>query len=89
MSRNWGFRLRWTFFGLTDKYMEDVYEQFFALMYHGRWDFQQAYSLPVGLREWFVGRLIKQKEDEREATEAAAGGKSTYTLGPGSPPPRR
>ena len=46
--------------------MENVYEQFFALMYHGRWDFQQAYNLPIGLRTWFVKRLIKQKEDEQE-----------------------
>jgi len=51
--------------------MEGVYEQFFALTYHGRWDFQQAYSLPVGLREWFVKRLVKQKEDENKAAEKA------------------
>ena len=87
MSRNWGFRLRWTFFGLTDKYMEDVYEQFFALMYYGRWDFQQAYNLPVQLRTWFVKRLIKQKELEQEAMKGG-GNSSTHELGPGSPAPR-
>ncbi len=41
-------------------------------MYHGRWDFQQAYNLPVGLRNWFLERLIKQKEKENEAMEKAS-----------------
>jgi len=49
--------------------MENVYEQFFAMMYYGRWDFQQAYSLPVGLRKWFMERLIKEKEREKEQVE--------------------
>ena len=60
--------------------MEDVYEQFFALMYHGSWDFQQAYNLPVGLRDWFVKRLIKQKEDERKAIEEAANPNTKTTV---------
>jgi len=66
--------------------MKDVYEQFFVLMYHGRWDFQQAYNLPVGLRDWFVKRLIKQKQDEHDAaTEASSGGRM-QTLGPANAP---
>ena len=68
--------------------MADVYEQFFALMYHGRWDFQQAYSLPVGLRKWFVKRLIRQKEEEREAVSSAQKGGSAQTLGPHTAPPK-
>jgi hypothetical protein len=51
--------------------MEGVYEQFFSMMYYGKWDFQQLYSLPVGLRNWFVQRLIKEKEKEREEAEKA------------------
>ena len=53
-----------TFFGLTDKYMKAVYEQFFLLKHFGGWSFIEAYNLPVGLREWFVERLRKQYEDE-------------------------
>jgi hypothetical protein len=68
--------------------MEDVYEQFFALMYHGKWDFQQAYNLPVQLREWFVKRLVKQKQDENEAATEAATGNKYQTLGPSSVPPK-
>ena len=50
----------------------------------------EAYNLPVKLREWFVQRLMQQKQDENEAAEAASKGKSTAgsssTLGPGNAP---
>jgi len=51
--------------------MESVYEQFFILKYHGGWSFTEAYSLPVGLRMWFLERLQKQFEDEQEEMERA------------------
>jgi len=49
--------------------MEQVYEQFFMLKYHGGWSFIEAYNLPVGLRHWFVERLAKQFQDEKEQIE--------------------
>ena len=49
--------------------MENVYEQFFFLKYSGGWSFSEAYNLPVGLRKWFVKRLIKQLNDEKDAIE--------------------
>ena len=61
-----------TFFGLTDKYMEAVYEQFFLLKYHGGWSLTEAYNLPVGLRLWFLQRLEKQFKDEAEQAKKAA-----------------
>ena len=61
-----------TFFGLTDEYMEGVYELFFALKHHGGWSFIVAYNLPVGLRNWWVRRLKKQFEDEKKAYEQAS-----------------
>ena len=54
--------------------MENVYEQFFFLKYSGGWSFSEAYNLPIGLRDWFTKRLIKQLEDEKEAIEKAQGG---------------
>jgi hypothetical protein len=54
--------------------MENVYEQFFFLKYSGGWSFSEAYNLPVGLRTWFVERLIKQLGDEQEAIENASKG---------------
>ena len=72
-----------TFFGLTDEYIENIYEQFFFLKYSGGWSFSEAYNLPVGLRKWFVERLIRQLETEKEAIESAqrgSGGRNTQTL---------
>jgi len=65
--------------------MQNVYEQFFFLKYSGGWSFSEAYNLPVGLRKWFVERLIKQLEDENEAIQNAnkgssSPGSSTQTL---------
>ena len=65
------FHLELTFFGLTGKYMEAVYEQFFLLKHFGGWSFIEAYNLPVGLRNWFVDRLQKQYEDEAKEAEKA------------------
>jgi len=41
------------------------------LKYHGGFSLFESYSIPVGLRKWFIQRLINQKEDEKEATEKA------------------
>jgi len=60
-----------TFFGLNREYIENVYEQFFFLKYHGGWSFTEAYSLPIGLRSWFVKRLVKQFEEEKKQMEKA------------------
>ena len=59
------------FFGLSDDYMESVYEQFFILKYHASWSFIEAYNLPVGLRKWFLHKLKEQFELETEAAEKA------------------
>jgi hypothetical protein len=57
--------------------MENIYEQFFFLKYSGGWSFSEAYNLPVGLRNWFVKRLVRQLEEEKKAIEAASGGAGT------------
>tara|TARA_Y100000310_G_C20651666_1_gene799762 strand:- start:1549 stop:1719 length:171 start_codon:yes stop_codon:yes gene_type:complete len=49
--------------------MEQVYESFFFLKYHGGFSFTEAYNLPIKIRTWFVQRLIKQLEREREEIE--------------------
>ena len=85
------FPLQPTFFGLTSNYHENIYEQFFFLKYHGGWGLMEAYNLPIKLREWFVKRLVKQKEDESEAMKSASAGQSgagaPTQLGPGAAPP--
>tara|TARA_Y100000310_G_scaffold331219_2_gene404388 strand:- start:1691 stop:1891 length:201 start_codon:yes stop_codon:yes gene_type:complete len=61
-----------SFFGLDHKYLETVYDEIFFLKYHGNWSFIEAYNLPIGLRHWFIERLVKQKEMEQEAQEEAS-----------------
>jgi len=71
--------------------MESIYEQFFYLKYSGGWSFIEAYNLPVGLRKWFMQRLIKQLEREKEAMESGKGGNNdnTQTLTPHNAPSKR
>jgi len=52
--------------------MKDVYEQFFFMKYISQWSLAELYNLPIGLRNWFVERTIKQKENENEAIEKAS-----------------
>lgn len=60
-----------TFFGLTSEYVKHVYEQMFYLKQYGGWSFAEAYSLPIQLREWWLERLGKEFEKEREQIEKA------------------
>ena len=39
--------------------------------YVGNWSISELYNLPIGLRNWFVERTIKQKEKENEAVKNA------------------
>ena len=59
------------FFGLTAKYIESVYEQFFVLKHFGGWSFIEMYNLPLGLRNWFTKRLQKQFDDEKKEMDKA------------------
>lgn len=68
-NRRLSCRLRQTFFGLSDDYIENIYEQFFYLKYHGGWSFLEAYNLPVKIREWFVNKLTEQMKMEQEEME--------------------
>jgi len=65
------FRSERTFFGLTDKYQEALYEQFFLLKHFGGWSLMELYNLPVGLRLWFLKRLERQFEEEKKEMEKA------------------
>ena len=81
IRKKWRCRLRQTFFGLTDDYNEGIYEQIFFLKYNGGWSFSEIYNLPIGLRNWFVKRTIKQMEDEAQAIkDASSGGSKSQTL---------
>lgn len=46
-------------------------EEAFFLQYHLKMNFNDTLSLDVRERKWFIQRLIKQKQKENEALEAA------------------
>jgi hypothetical protein len=69
MNRNWRCPLGQTFFGLTDEYSEQVYETFFTLKHYGGWSLYELYNLPVGLRQWWLERTMKEYEKEKEQME--------------------
>jgi hypothetical protein len=79
MSPRWRSRSAWTFFGLSDEYIESVYEQLFQLKYYGGWSFFESYNLPVSVRTWFLNRLIKQKTEEAKSDKELGGNRGrTY-----------
>jgi hypothetical protein len=58
------------------------------MKYSGGWSFAEAYNLPVGLRKWFVERLVQQLEAENEAMQRASkGGGKSQTLSRHNQPP--
>jgi len=60
--------------------MQNVYEQFFLLKYHGGWSFIEAYNLPVKLRTWFMKRLQKQFKQEAAQMKKAQKGSSGSSM---------
>jgi len=70
-NKNWRYRLPLTFFGLSDKYIESVYEEMFLLKYHGGWSLLETYNLPIMIRRWFIRRLQKQFNKEKQEIEKA------------------
>lgn len=60
------FRSEPTFFGLSEEYMEGVYECFFTLKHYGGWSLFELYNLPIGLREWWLKRTIEEYKKEAE-----------------------
>jgi len=61
-----------TFFGLSDSYIESVYEELFLLKHYGSWSFFESYNLPIRLRRWFLSRLQKEIEETAKARKEAA-----------------
>ena len=72
MMLKWRYRLPLTFFGLSHKYIQEVYEQFFYMKYYSSWSLIELYNLPVGLRNWFFEKLVDQKNREAEAVNKSS-----------------
>jgi hypothetical protein len=66
-SKKWRFLFRRNFFGLSEDYIRAVYDQMFNFKYYGGWSFIEIYNLPIGLRNWFTERLLKEIKETSEA----------------------
>ncbi len=51
----------------------DMHTQIDQMKYYGGWSFIEAYSLPVGLRNWYYKQLAERKKEEQKEYEKAAG----------------
>jgi len=43
----------------------------FSLVFHGKISLIEAYNLPVGLRTWFMKRLKREFEEQKQRQEEA------------------
>tara|TARA_B100000035_G_scaffold74021_1_gene61333 strand:- start:6254 stop:6418 length:165 start_codon:yes stop_codon:yes gene_type:complete len=53
--------------------MENVYEAFFILKHYGGWSISELYSLPIGLRGWWLKRTMDEYKKEADAAKKARG----------------
>jgi hypothetical protein len=67
------------FFGLNDRSLYN--RELFLLVYYGRFSYWEARFLPVNLRRYFIGEIVKEvkkqngqdEKEERPLTEAEKG----------------
>lgn len=62
-----------TFFGqnykfikLEPSFVNSSYEQIFLMNYYMGWNFFDAYSLPIRLRNWIFDKWIERKKADNE-----------------------
>lgn len=56
------------FFGLTPSNADLILEQIYILVYHLGFTYNDAYTLPVWKREWFIKKYINDMEKMKEAS---------------------
>lgn len=59
------------FFGLTPEDKVIFLEPTFILMYYMGFTYNEAMSLPVWQRKWFLDRMIRELQESRGASRAA------------------
>ena len=62
-----------TFFGLTSEYKIELHKTIFSIAYYsnGAFTFDQLYSMPVYLRNFYIKQLEDAKTKEAEMHKAA------------------
>ena len=64
-----------TFFGLSSEHKSIIYEDLFALTFHGKISLAEAQRLPIFYRKWLIKRTIKEYEKMKAQRIAASKGK--------------
>ena len=59
------------FFGLTAEYKKALHENIFSMVYWGKggWTFNDLYTMPVYLRQFYLKSMVKAVEEEKQAME--------------------
>lgn len=54
------------FFQAPSEYSQVVYEKLYLMKVHMGWSFEEAYMLPIPLREWFINKWVEQNTKSSE-----------------------
>lgn len=70
-----------SFFGLTQEYKLQLHESIFNLITHGMggWNWRDVYTMPVHLRNYYIGKLEKFVKEKNEAMTPST---SQNSMGP-------
>ena len=63
------FGQNYNFIKISSETVNYSYEQIFFMTYHMGWNFFDAYSLPIKLRNWFFNKWIDKKNSEIEVVK--------------------
>ena len=60
------FGQNYNFIKLDSNFVNNSYEQIFLMTYYMGWNFFDAYSLPIRLRNWLFDKWIDRKKTDNE-----------------------
>ena len=63
------FPLQLNFFGLNDEYIKSVFDQILDLKYYAGFSIFESYNLPIGLRNYYIQKIVEKLEKEKESME--------------------
>lgn len=58
------FGQNYKYFNLSVGYINNLYEKFYIMKTHMGWSFEEAYILPISLREWFYSKWIEDQGEK-------------------------
>ena len=74
------YQLDLRFFGLTFENKDIILEQIFLLMQHLGFSYLDAYRLPIWKRNWFLGRIRQNIEQQIEMQQSKTKSNSSQSI---------